>query len=153
MSDAYPALPSHLTNEEAQFVYNVEVLGLPARKAADMAGMPAAKMSAPHILQARELAKRDLRGSVALTKEDVVHGMHEAIGRAKILAEPMTEIIGWEKIAKLLGYDTPQKIDVNIHASLEVLQSHVRGMSDEELAKLLGANSVIDGDFYRTVTK
>ena len=129
-------------------MYNAEVLGLPARKAADMAGMPVGKMSAAHILQARELAKRELRGATAITKEDVVYGIRDAVGRAQILAEPMTEIVGWKEIAKLLGHDSPQKIDLNIHASLEVLQKHVHSLSDDALAKLLGANSIIDGDFY-----
>lgn len=143
------ALPSSgLTAEEVNFVFNAEVLGLPSKKAAELAGMPYSRMSAQHIVQARELAKRELRGATQITKEDVVYGMHDAIGRAKILAEPMTEIIGWEKIAKLLGYDQPQKIDINIRASVEAAQQHVRALSDPELIALLGANDVIDADFY-----
>ncbi len=50
--------PSGLTNEEAEFVYSVEVLGLPIRKAATMSGMSLGMVSKPHIIQARELTKR-----------------------------------------------------------------------------------------------
>ena len=39
-NDLTHVLPTGLTSEEVNFVYNVEVLGLPARKAATMAGMP-----------------------------------------------------------------------------------------------------------------
>lgn len=140
---------SGLNAEEAQFVFNCEVLGLPVRKAASMAGLPVTMVSKPHLQQARELLKREIRGVVNITKEDVVFGMREAIDRARILAEPATEIIGWKEIAKLLGYDSPQKIDVNITASIEVMKSYVRTMDDTALAELLGARGVIDGDFYR----
>lgn len=142
-----PAISS-LSQEEAEFVYNVEYLGLPVKKALSLSGMPPSMVARPHIIQAREMVKRELRGALQITKEDVVHGMHEAIGRAKLLAEPATEIIGWEKIAKLLGYDAPQRIDVNVTASIEVLKGHVKTLSDAELARLAGASGVIDADFY-----
>lgn len=140
--------PAGLTREEAEFAYNCEVLGLPARKAAQMANLSLAMLSKPHLVQAREALRRQMRDTMQITKEDVVHGMREAVDRARLLGEPATEIMGWEKIAKLLGYDTPQKIDVNITASIDVLQKHVRGMSDADLAKLVDARDVIDGEFY-----
>ena len=143
-----PLPPSGLTAEEATFVYNAEVLGLPTRKAATLAGMEPSLVYAQHIVQARELAKKAFRESVNFTKEDVVRGMHDAIGRAKLFAEPMTEIIGWEKIARLLGYDTAQKVDINITASVAVLREHVRALPESALIEALGANTVIDADFY-----
>jgi hypothetical protein len=142
------ASSNHLTDDEANFVYNVEALGLPAKKAAELAGMSLKKLNAPHIIQAREQTKRELRGATQITKEDVIWGMREAIDRARLLGEPMTEIIGWEKTAKLLGYDQPQRIDINITASVDALKSQVRRLSDAELVKLVGANGVIDADFY-----
>lgn len=147
--DRLPAIASQLTSEEENYVYNVEVLGLPAKKAAQLADMPLGTMNKPHIMQARELIKKELRGSIAITKDDVIYGIRDAIGRAQILGEPATEIIGWEKIGKLMGFDAPQKVDVNITASIDVLKTHVRTMTDTELSKLLGAHDVIDGDFYR----
>lgn len=141
-------LPPGLTQGEMEFVYNIEVLGLPPKKAASLAGVPYGLVCKPHIVQARELVKRELRGAMAITKEDVVFGMRDAIDRARILAEPMTEIVGWEKIAKLLGYDTPQKVDINITASLDVLKNQVKSLPDAELAKLVGAGGIIDAEFY-----
>lgn len=147
--DMTELLPTGLTQPEVEYVYNVEVLGMPNRVAAQQAGMPLAMTTRPHILQARDLAKKELRGHLSITKEDVVFGIREAIGRAQILAEPMTEIVGWEKIAKLLGYDAPQKVDVNIIASVEVLKGQVRNLSDAELVRLVADRTAIDGDFYR----
>lgn len=149
MSTMPEALPlAGLTQAEAEFVWNIEILGLPARKASQLAGMPYASMCKPHIVQARELAKRELRGSMQITKEDIVWHMTEAINRARLLGEPMTEIVGWEKVAKLLGFDAPQKIDVNITASIEALRANVRTMSDADLARVAQADGIIDADFY-----
>jgi len=148
MTDASDIVPIGLTSEEANFVYNVEVLNLPARTAAKMAGMPPTKVVAPHIVQARELARRALQGHLAITKEDVVHGYKDAVDMARVLAEPLTMLVGWEKIAKILGYDQPQRVDININASVEVQKNVVKSMSDEELVRQLGAGNVIDAEFY-----
>lgn len=141
-------IPQGLASDEANFVYNTEVLNLPARTAARMAGMPVSKIAAPHIIQAREVAKKALQGHLAITKEDIVHGYKEAIDMAKILAEPMTMIVGWEKVAKILGHDQPQRVDINIHASVEVQKNVIRALSDDELVKQLGADNVVDAEFY-----
>lgn len=144
-------LPSFtaLTAEESQFVYGVEVLGLPIRVAARQAGMPLTMAAKPHLQQARELLRREVRGNLMVTKDDVTFGIKEAIERARILGEPMTEIAGWDRLIKLHGLDAPQKIDVNITATMAVLKTHVQNLSDTELANLVGADRVIDGDFYR----
>ncbi len=141
-------IPQGLTAEEANFVYNTEVLNLPARTAARMAGMAPSKIVAPHLIQAREQAKKALQGHLAITKEDIVHGYKEAVDMARILAEPLTMITGWEKIAKILGHDQPQRVDININASIEVQKNVIKALSDEELVRQLGADSVIDAEFY-----
>ena len=74
-------------------------------------------------------------GAVALTVQDD--------------GKPATEIIGLKEVAKLLGYDSPQKIDINITASLQSLKEHIGSMDDEALAQLAGADRVLDADFYR----
>lgn len=147
-SDLTHVLPTGLTSEEVNFVYNAEVLGLPVRKAATMAGMPHGRIVAPHIIQARETVKREIRGALAVTREDIVFGMQEAIGRAIAFGEPLTEITGWKEIAKVLGLAEPKKVEVNVSSTLEALQVNVRGMTDQELLKHLGASDIIDADFY-----
>lgn len=147
-SDLTHVLPAGMTVEEVNFVYNAEVLGLPARKAASMAGMPVGRIVAPHIIQAREHVKRELNGAMAITKEDIIRRMDEAVHRAQLLSEPMTEIIGLEKMAKLMGYDAPKKLDINLQTSIEVLRENVKSMDDAALARLVGAGDIIDGEFY-----
>jgi hypothetical protein len=139
---------STLADDEANFVYNVEILNLPTKKAADLAGMEAHKIYAPHVKQAREVVRAELNSRVNISKDDVVRGMRDAIGRAQILGEPMTEIVGWEKIAKLLGYEAPQKHDVNVTATIEALQGNLKSLPDSELSKLVNASDIIDVEFY-----
>ena len=139
---------AELTAEEAQFVYLSTVLQLPLRTAANMAGLPLSMISRPHLIQAREVLRREMRGGLP-TKDDIVFGMLDAVDRARIIAEPMTEIVGLEKVAKLLGFDAPQKIDVNIPASIDALKTHIVQFDDAQLAQLVGAKDIIDGDFYR----
>jgi hypothetical protein len=141
---------AHLSQEEAQLVYNVEVLGLPLKRAAEMAGVGIATAYQPHIVQARDIMRKEVQERVRLTKEDVVFGVHDAIGRARILAEPSTEIRGWEVISKLLGYDSPTRVEVDVHhrESVAAVQEHVKSLPEAELLRLADAQGVIDGDFY-----
>ena len=150
--DLVNALPGHLAQDEVEFLYNVEVLGLPARKAAKMSGMSVAKIVAPHIIQAREELKRELRGRMAITKEDIVNGYQEAVEMAKIVSDPMAMIAGWKETSRILGYDAPQKVDINIHASVDAMASQVKAMDDASLARLLGADQIIDAEFYELGT-
>lgn len=139
---------SHLTNEEAQFIYNAEVIGLPTKKAADLAGLAYKVALMPHIVQAREATKREIRGNMQITREDVLFGVQEAIGRAKIISEPATELRGWEIINKMQGYDAPTRVNVNLQESVTVVQQQMRSTPTSELVDLLGAGNVIDADFY-----
>lgn len=147
-SDLAEILPPGLTPEEANFVYNVEVLGLPARKAAQLANMPFTRAIKGHIIQARELVKRELRANMVITREDVVAGYQDAIGLAKLMGDPTAMIIGWKETAKITGLDAPQRIDINLQASIEVQQQSVRALSTTELLKRLGAGDIIDAEFY-----
>lgn len=143
-----PALTSLLTPEEEQYVYNVEVLGLPPKKAADLAGMPFFRAKQMHILEARKLIQYQMRGHIIPTREDAVAGIRDAIDRARIIAEPMTEIVGWKALNSMLGYDAPKEVNINMNASVEVLAKQVRTLSTQELIDKLGAGNIIDGEFY-----
>jgi hypothetical protein len=121
---------------------------MPVKAAAKLAGVSVGRALQPIVVEARQRLKEELRGVTAITKEDVVHGIREAIDRARIFAEPMTEIVGWEKLAKLLGFNEPEKVDINLKASIEVVQKNMKTISTPDLVKLLGAGNVIDVEFY-----
>jgi hypothetical protein len=137
-----------LTDNETEFVYNVEVLMLPVRVAASKAGLSMAVAVRPHIMEARRTVRDAMRASLEITREDVINGMRDAIDRARIIGEPMTELVGWEKIAKLLGFEPSKRVDINLTASIDATSSHVRRLSDAELIRMAGADNVIDAEFY-----
>lgn len=146
--DMASRLPAGLTPEDANLIYNLEVLGMPVALACKQAGVARTRAIAPHIIQARELVKRELRASMMITREDVVAGYQDAVGLAKLMGDPTAMIIGWEKTAKILGLDAPARIDINLQASIEVQQQSVRALSTTELLKRLGAGDIIDAEFY-----
>ena len=152
MTDRLPGMPQGLTSEETEYVYYVEVVGLPPRKAASMSGMEYRRINAPHVMQAREQVKHEVRGDLQVTKEDVTFGLRDAINRAKILADPMTEIAGWNSIIKLHGLDAPTRVTVSFKESVEAYKEHVRRLSDSELVAEIGAGNIIDADFYEVST-
>lgn len=148
MTDLATIIPTGgLTDAEANFIYNVEVLDLPTKKAAQLAGLPYSATTKAHIVQSRELLRIQLRGDLNVTKADATYGIKEAINRARLLGEPMVEIAGWDRLIKLHGLDAPQRVDINIKASLDVVSKQVRSMSDDELIRALGADRIIDADF------
>lgn len=141
-------MPPGLTDDEANFVYNVEVLNMPARLAARQAGMPASKLLSDHIVQARSMVRNQLALRTGFTREEWVNRTYEAVERARLLADPMAEIAGMKEIGKALGLYEPQKIDINLKASMEALAQHAKTLPDDELLARLGASSVVDVDFY-----
>lgn len=140
--------PSLLTSDEVNFVYNLEVLGLPVKKAAALAGVRADLSTRGHIVEARERLRRDMRGATATTKEDVIQGFLDAVEHAKILADPRAEIAGWKEIGLLQGHYAPAQVDVNMNAAVEVLQTALRALPTDELVKRLGVDDIVDAEFY-----
>jgi len=117
-------------------------------KAAQLAFLPYSATRSDRVLAARAVTKREMAESVKITKDDVLRGVKGAIERAQIIAEPATEIRGWEVINKMLGFDAPTQIDVHVRGTIEHVQRQVKTLSDDQLVQLVGAGNVIDGDFY-----
>ena len=151
-SEIASVLPPGLTQEEADFVYNVEVLRMPARAAARMANAKPGIVCAPHIIQARQLVKDAMRGPMVVTRDDVTEGYREAIDMARVMAEPEVMLKGWQAMAKLHGLEEASKVDINLNASVEVASKLVRTMSTEDLVAQLGASDLIDAEFYPVAT-
>lgn len=139
--------PSLLTAEEEEFAYNVAIVGLAPKRAAELAGLEFRKTHQPHVKEAIARYERESLGRLRVTKEDSARGILDAIDRARIIGEPSTEIQGWKEVNAMYGHNAPQKINVQLDATLEVLAKQVKNVPTSELVKLLGAEDVIDGDF------
>lgn len=138
-----------LSDAEQMFLYQLEVIGLSAARAAEISGVasPYALLKKPHIAAAREQLRVAMRSRTDFSREDVIAGIKEAIDQAAILDDPMARIAGWREIAKLKGYDKTPAITININGSAQQIQRTIQGMSTQELMDLSGEN-ILDGDFY-----
>lgn len=146
----YTTGAGHLSDSEQMFIYQLEVIGLPVQRAAEVAGVssPYALLKRPHMLAAREQVRIAMRQRVNFTREDVVAGIKEAIDQAVIMADPMAQIAGWREIGKLLGYDKTPNIHIHASGTLEQVRKQLQEMTTEELMQQAGDGNVLDGDFY-----
>lgn len=143
-----PLALAGLTSEEANLVYNLEALDMPVKAAAALAGAPVAAALRPHVVKAREEMRKALREGLQLTREDVLIGLKEAITDARLLGDAMSQIRGWSEIAEILGIKKQAPVEININATVDVVRRQVKQVSDDDLIRQLGAEKIIDGEFY-----
>ena len=149
------AIATGLSEQEQKLLYNCEVLKMTQQRAAELAGypsFPAAIMKRPDMLAAREQLRNMVRVRVNITKEDVINGIQKAIEHAVLLDDPMAQIAGWRDISKMLGYDAPREINITVSGAVRDVRRQVSQLGDEELVALLGADNVVDAEFYPVST-
>lgn len=139
-----------LTESEEQFVYNLEVLGLTQQRAAQLAGVasPQEVLKRQDIVLARAKLRESVRARAAITKDDVVRGIKDAVDQAVLIADPMAQIAGWREIAKMLGYDAPREVHVTISSDVNQRRRQIAQLTDDALVEMLDASDVIDADFH-----
>lgn len=139
-----------LTPSEQMLLYQLEVIGLPVSRAAEIAGVksPYHVLKRPQVVAGREYYRRAVQGRTDFSRNDIIAGMKHAIDMAGILGEPMSQIAGWREIAKLKGFDKTPNVNINLNGSVEQVAKQLRSMPTEQLVELSG-NQVLDTDFYR----
>ena len=145
------SLSTSLSEEEQKFLYNLEVLGLTQQRSAELAGLTASPtnvLKKPDVLAARETIRAATRVRVEITKEDVIVGIKKAVDQADLICDPMAQIAGWREISKMLGYDAPREINITITGDIKQTRRQIAQLNDGDLIQLLGADNVIDSDFY-----
>lgn len=150
ISNGFREVADNLSEEEQMFLYQLEVVGLPAVRAAEIAGVssPYALLKKPHIVAGREQYRAAVRGRTDFTRDDIIAGFKVAIDQANVLGDPMAQIAGWREIAKVKGYDKTPNININLSGTEEQVLKQVRALSTSELVKMSGGD-VLDADFYR----
>lgn len=139
-----------LTPQEERFLHNMEVLGIPQVRAAELAGVanPTQTLQKPAVAERRLQMRDAVRSRVNITKDDVIVGLKEAIDHAKLTDEPMAQIAGWREISKMLGYDAPKQVNIVLSGDVKQVRKQISALTDAELIESLGAQDVIDADFY-----
>jgi hypothetical protein len=100
----------------------------------------------PDIKKALSSEHRKNAYMLGLTREDVLEGMMDAIGQARLIADPMAQIAGWREIAKICGFYAPEVKKIELGDSAKTFLARLEQMDDEELLKMANAE-VIDVDF------
>lgn len=77
-------------------------------------------------------------------REDVIKGILDAIEHAKMTNEPAVEIRGWEAIAKMQGYNAPERHIHDLPEDTKRLVETLQSMDQAEIAKLAGMGNLIE---------
>ena len=141
-----------LTELEQSLVTHIEVYGMPVGRAAEVLGIdnPQAVLKKANVQAARDAAKRQLKASTRITKEDIVDGIKTAIDQAYMLGDPMAQIRGWSEIGKLHDLYSPKRVTVQLNGTVTQVRKELANLPDHELMELIGdEDTCIDADFYR----
>ena len=96
-----------------------------------------------------------LAEEVEITRADVVQGIKDAIERARLQAEPATEIRGWVEIGKILGHYAPETKKLLLSDDQDRVIRKLESLSTAELLaladkkKALTQGATIDGEATR----
>lgn len=137
-----------LTARQARFVEEFSLSGS-ATAAAIQAGYSkrSARMQASRlltnddILNALNEHKRRLASDFRIRREDVLAGFLVAIERASNQDNPAAMISGWREVAKLLGFNEPERITVQLTDDQQRLRQKFEQMSDQELLEISSRNA------------
>lgn len=80
---------------------------------------------------------------LSVSREQVMQGMLDAISHAKMLGEPATELRGWEAVAKMQGYNAPERHIHELPKDTQRYLDAVKELRDEELYEITGKKSLI----------
>lgn len=92
-------------------------------------------------------ARAQLEEITTIRRLDVLNIFLEAINMARIQADPGNMINGAREIAKMMGYNEPEKKVIELTGDENVLKTKLRAMSDADLYELAyGKAKMINGN-------
>lgn len=92
-------------------------------------------------------ARQEIADTTTIRRLDVLNVFLDAIEMARTLADPANMINGADKVAKMMGYYEPEKIDVRVTHDTAVFHSKLKQLTDSELMELASGNHrVIEGE-------
>lgn len=141
---------STLTAKQAKFVSEFLVDGCGAKAAVRSGIAPSgahvwasrtlriAKVS--EALQARQIADAT---RLSLQRENVLNGLLEAIDHAREQSNPMAMIRGWAEIAKMMGFNAPERVKVDMSVKEQLEMKRLNTMSDQQLLAMIEAGRTV----------
>jgi phage terminase small subunit len=96
----------------------------------------------PNVRDLIDTKKRANAYMLGLTRDDVLQGMMDAIDQAKVLADPLTQIVGWRELAKVCGFYAPEVKRIELSEGARGYIQRLESMSDEQLMQIATADAI-----------
>lgn len=145
-----------LTSQEERFLNAHVVMGMNLTRAAKLAGItnPHGLVKTPRVAYELARLQSELQNRAGITREEIIAGIKRAVEQAEALGDPRTSIYGWVELNRMLGYDLPTKVKVEMGDDVTNMLYQLRQMDTLELLRLSGkADDTIDAEFYTVVKK
>lgn len=124
------------------------VHGMTIKEAAAFTGIKPATLSAmkkdPRVQGYIKNLQEANAKKLNVKREQVIQGILDAIDHAKMTNEPAVEIRGWEAIAKLQGYNAPDRVVHDLPDDVKRMMESMKDMDDHQIAKLAGQDNLIE---------
>lgn len=151
LHEAYkPRTLLHMDDQKNQFAVNIS-MGMTQAAAARAAGFGAHSgtrlMKDPETRALIAEQSAQIQSQLILSRNDVLEGMLSAIDDAKLVGEAMPQIAGWREVGRIIGCYAPEKKELVIEQNVEVIQTRVRELADEELHKY----ALIEGEVVQEI--
>jgi hypothetical protein len=93
-------------------------------------------------------ARAEISDATTLKRLDVVEGILDGIGVARMMSDGGNVIRGWVEISKILGLAVPEVKTINLNVSSQRLRTRFEALSDQELLEIMEgeAKEVSRGD-------
>jgi hypothetical protein len=139
-----------LSVKEERFVEFVAIHGLSyaaAARQADMGETGSVIAARPHVAAAIAEQRANNAQKMELTRDKILQGIMDAIKRAEIIGEPMTEIAGWREAAKISGFYEAPKDKRELTDKQQRFLQMIQELPEEQLLAMLAKDvNIIDGD-------
>lgn len=90
----------------------------------------------PQVIGYIQEVRAEAEHKLKLSRQDVLKGYIHAIRQADIQGDPMTQIKGWDSVAKLEGLNAPEKHEHEHSGTIHHTKQELESMSDEQLEEI-----------------
>ncbi len=101
----------------------------------------------PQVIDYIHVIRAEAEHKLKISRQDVLKGTLHAIRQADIQGDPMTQIKGWESIAKLEGLNAPEKHEHEHKGHIHHTKQELESMSDEELEQIAQGETYEHGEY------
>jgi coproporphyrinogen III oxidase len=82
-------------------------------------------------------AREEITDATTLKRLDVVEGILDGIGVARMMSDGGNVIRGWVEISKILGFVAPETKTINLNINQRRLRTKFEALSDEDLMAII----------------